>query len=36
MKEIKEYFPDNTPIDEWFYDLTIPKLEEMGKQYIFN
>ena len=29
----KEFFPDGTPIDDWFYDLTVPKLSEMGKQY---
>ncbi len=36
MQTIKEFFPDNTPIDEWFYDLRIPKLEEMGKQYVLT
>ena len=29
----KEFFPDGTPIDDWFYDLTVPRLAEMGTQY---
>ena len=33
---MKEFFPDGTPIDEWFYDCKVPKLEEMGKQYILT
>ena len=33
----KEYFPDGiTPIDEWFYDNSIPKLEDLGKQYVIT
>ncbi len=33
----KEFFPDGiTPIDEWFYDNKIPKLEELGKQYVIT
>ena len=36
MSQIKEYFPDNTPIDAWFYDTQIPSLEEMGKQYVLT
>ena len=32
-EQLKEYFPDGTPIDEWFYDVKIPVLEELGKQY---
>lgn len=32
----KEYFPDNTLIDDWFYDLTVPGLENMGKQYVLT
>lgn len=32
----REFFPDGTPIDEWFYDIHVPKLEDMGKQYILT
>ena len=34
--EHKEYFPDGTPIDEWFYDLSVPTLAEMGAQYVIT
>lgn len=36
MKEIKEFFPDGTPIDEWFYDIRIPELCELGRQYVLT
>lgn len=36
MNEIKEFFPDGTPIDDWFYDVNVPKLEQLGKQYILT
>jgi len=29
----KEYFPDGTLVDDWFYDIKIPELSELGKQY---
>ncbi len=32
----KEFFPDGTVIDEWFYDTRVPKLEELGKQYLLT
>lgn len=32
----KEYFPDGTLIDDWFYDYTVPKLEDMGTQYVLT
>lgn len=32
----KEFFPDGTLIDEWFYDTRMPKLEELGKQYVLT
>ncbi len=32
----KEFFPDGTPIDEWFYDTKIPSPEEMGSQYVLT
>lgn len=33
MSSFKEFFPDGTPIDNWFYSYDIPKLENMGRQY---
>lgn len=36
MSEMREYFPDKTPIDAWFYETQIPKLENLGKQYILT
>lgn len=32
----QEYFPDNTPIDAWFYDLHVPEAAELGKQYVLT
>lgn len=32
----KEFFPDGTPIDNWFYNTKVPSLEELGKQYILT
>lgn len=32
----KEYFPDGTEIDEWFYDTRVPSLEELGRQYVLT
>ncbi len=32
----KEFFPDGTPIDEWFYDTAIPTLDELGRQYVLT
>ena len=31
-----EIFPDGTPIDNWFYDIEIPKLNALGKQYVLT
>lgn len=36
MSEMKEFFPDGTPIDSWFYDIAVPTLEELGRQYILT
>lgn len=33
---LTEYFPDHTPIDSWFYDTRVPKLADMGKQYVLT
>lgn len=30
----KEFFPDGTPIDDWFYDTRVP--EELGKRYVLT
>ena len=32
----KEFFPDNTPIDKWFYDIPKIKIGELGKQYLIT
>ena len=32
----KEFFPDGTIIDQWFYDYEIPALESLGKQYVIT
>lgn len=32
----KEFFPDGTPIDDWFYDTYVPEQYELGKQYILT
>ena len=32
----KETFPDGTLIDDWFYDTNIPKLSELGRQYVLT
>lgn len=32
----KEFFPDGTVIDEWFYDTKVPELSELGKQYVLT
>ena len=32
-----EYFPDGvTRIDEWFYDIRVPELEELGRRYVLT
>jgi polygalacturonase len=33
VMENKQFFPDGTPIDEWFFDSSIPNLESLGKRY---
>ena len=32
----KEFFPDGTPIDEWFYQTEIPTVESLGKRYVLT
>ena len=37
MKErMQEFFPDGTPIDEWFYQTEISALETLGKPYVIT
>ena len=36
MSETKEFFPDGTPIDPWFYQTQTPTLEDLGKQYVLT
>lgn len=36
MSEKKDFFPDGTVIDSWFYDTHIPALRDMGKQYVLT
>ena len=35
-RQYNETFPDGTPIDEWFYDTSVPSLEELGKSYVIT
>ena len=32
----KDFFPDGALIDEWFYDLSVPRLEDLGRQYVLT
>lgn len=36
MRKIREYFPDNTPVDEWFYDTQVSSPEDLGTQYVLT
>lgn len=36
MCKTAETFPDGTPIDAWFYDVRIPGLEDLGRQYVLT
>lgn len=36
MNGMKEFFPDGSSIDDWFYDEAIPTLEELGQQYVLT
>ena len=33
---LKEYFPDGTEINDWFYNTTVPSLDALGKQYVIT
>ena len=32
----EEFFPDGTRIDDWFYETSLPRLEDLGKQYVLT
>ena len=32
----QEIFPDGTVIGKWFYDIKIPELSDLGKQYVLT
>ena len=32
----KEYFPDGTLVDGWFYDTAVPALDDLGRQYVLT
>lgn len=36
MEKTIELFPDGTPIENWFYDVQVPKLDALGKQYLLT
>lgn len=31
-----EFFPDGTPIADWFYDTQVPTLADLGEQYVLT
>lgn len=33
---LKEYFPDGTELNEWFYNTGVATLDALGKQYVIN
>lgn len=33
---MQEYFPDGTPISDWFYDTAVPTLDELGTPYVLT
>lgn len=36
MEKVQDFFPDGTPIDEWFHQTDIPRLTDLGKQYVLT
>ena len=32
----EEFFPDGTPIDQWFYEAETPNIAALGKQYLIT
>ena len=35
-RNAREFFPDGTPIDPWFYDTGAPQLSALGRQYVLT
>ncbi len=33
---LNDFFPDGTIIDNWFYDISVPALDKLGKQYVLT
>ena len=33
---LNDFFPDGTLIDNWFYDISVPSLNELGTQYVLT
>lgn len=33
---LQQFFPDGTPVDPWFSDLTVPALSELGTPYVLT
>ena len=33
---LNDFFPDGTLIDDWFYDISVPGLSELGTQYVLT
>ena len=36
MEKLQDFFPDGTAVDEWFHQTDIPKLTDLGKQYVLT
>ena len=36
MGRAAETFPDGTPIAPWFYDVQVPALSDLGRQYVLT
>lgn len=36
VNENRDFFPDGTPVDDWFRETRVPALEELGKQYVLT
>ena len=34
--QMTDTFPDGTIIDKWFYDDSVPELEQLGTQYVIT
>lgn len=36
LEKYQDVFPDGTPIDDWFFDVELPDLSRLGKQYVIS